>query len=113
MPHVIIECSADIDDTHDLHALCVAVFDALAAHPSVADSRTLKIRVLPFPYWHIGTVPQSFAHAQLLVLPGRDQATKASMVQTIMDCMTARLGDVGQLTVDVAELDPTYVKRVL
>lgn len=113
MPHVAIEYAADLDDQHDLHGVCTAVFDALAAHPAVPDQQALKIRATPSAYWHLGTDPQSFVHAQLLLLPGRDAATKASMVQAILDCLAAALPDVGSLSVDVAELDPTYVKRVL
>jgi len=113
MPHVTIEYSADIDDSHDIHALCVAIFDALAVHPTVSGPASLKVRARPSAYWRTGTDPQSFAHAQLLALPGRDDAVKTSMVQTILHCMTAALPDVGSLTVDYGDLSPYYAKRDL
>ncbi len=79
MPHLTLEHSADVETCHDISALCTALFEALAAHPAVPDPRSLKIRALPCPHWHIGTEPQSFAHATLLLLPGRDTATRSDM----------------------------------
>lgn len=113
MPHVTLEYSNELDTKHDIHALCAAIFDALVAHPTVSGPASLKIRALPSTYWRTGTDPQSFAHAKLLVLTGRDEATKTGMTQTILDCMAAHLPDVGSLSVDVSELSPSYVKRSL
>ncbi|RKF14108.1 5-carboxymethyl-2-hydroxymuconate isomerase [Roseovarius spongiae] len=113
MPHVIIEHSADVAQEVDLAALCDAVFDALTAHPEVPDPAALKVRTIACAAHRGGTTPDSFAHATLLLLPGRDAETKADMTQTILDALAAILPRTGSLSVNLADLDPAYVKRAL
>ncbi len=110
MPHLIVQHSTDVVAGD---ALCQALFDALAAHDAVPHPESLKVRTLPCPHWRVGTEPQSFAHADLLLLKGRDATTKADLAQTVLDVMDSFLSDVGALSVDVGELTDAYVKRVL
>ncbi|HSG55600.1 MAG TPA: 5-carboxymethyl-2-hydroxymuconate isomerase, partial [Paracoccaceae bacterium] len=104
MPHVTIEYSETLDASHDLHAMCEDMFQALAAHPAIPQPETLKIRALPCPFSRIGTTPNSFVHATLGLLPGRDDATKADLAQTILEALDKALPDVGSLSVDVQDL---------
>jgi len=110
MPHLTVQHSANVaaDD-----ALCDALFQALAAHAAIPHPDSLKIRTLPCPHWRIGTEPQSFAHADLSLLPGRDDATKAGLAGCVLAVMEAQLPDVGSLSVDVTDLSTAYAKRVL
>lgn len=110
MPHLIIQHSTNVaaDD-----ALCDALFQALAAHDAIPQPESLKIRTLPCPHWRIGTNPQSFAHADLLLLKGRDDATKADLARAILTVMELHLPQVGALSVDIGELSDAYTKRVL
>lgn len=110
MPHLTIEHSPDAPADQ---ALCDDLFDALAAHDAVPTPESLKIRTLPCAHHRIGTQPQSFAHAHLALLPGRDAPTKAALAQLVLDRMAAHLPDVGSLSVDVTELSAAYTKRVL
>ena len=113
MPHVILDHSADVADTHDMAALCDAVFDTLAAHPAVPNPASLKIRAIPATAHRLGTDPQSFVHATLWLLPGRDAGTKSSLTAAILACLDSALPDVGSLSVNLGELDAAYAKRVL
>ncbi len=113
MPHVIIEHSAPVADTHDLQALCQSIFDTLAALPEVPNAASLKIRTLLCPAWVIGTEPQSFAHATLLALPGRSETQKATLTEAILKDLERHLPDVGSLSVNFGELDAAYTKRTL
>lgn len=110
MPHLTLEHSADVAAGQ---ALCEALFDALAAHAAIPHPESLKIRTLPCPHHRIGTEPQSFAHAHLALLPGRDDATKAALSALILEVMVRHLPEVGSLSVDVSELSAAYTKRVL
>lgn len=110
MPHLIVQHSADVGAGE---ALCEALFGALAAHAAIPHPESLKIRTLPCPHWRIGTDPQSFAHADLLLLKGRDDATKADLAQTVLAVLQSHLPQVGSLSVDVGELSTAYTKRVL
>ena len=110
MPHLTIEHSQDVAASQ---ALVDDLYDALAAHPAVPRPESLKIRTLPCTHHRIGTDPQSFAHAHLALLPGRDGPTKAVLAQLVLDRMAVHLPDVGSLSVDVSELSAAYAKRVL
>ena len=110
MPHVIIEHSKGVEN---LPALCAALFTALAAHRTIAKPETLKLRTFEAGAHLLGTRGQSFAHATLRLLPGRDADTKSELAQVILAVMADMLPDVHSLSVDLAELDTAYAKRVL
>ncbi|WP_137701113.1 5-carboxymethyl-2-hydroxymuconate Delta-isomerase [Marimonas lutisalis] len=113
MPSVIIQYSEDIAGKHDLNRLCEDLFQALAAHDAVPRPEALKIRTVPCTHWRLGTEPQSFAHADMILLKGRDADAKKSLARTILDVMDSHLPEIGSLSVDVGELDDAYTKRVL
>ena len=113
MPHVSIEFSEGIEQTHDIQLLCQEMFRVLAAQEAF-DGPTIKIRATPVKYFCIGTEPQTFAHATLLLMAGRDQLTRAHLNKTILDVLNNALPDVGSLTVQEVEMTlETYAKRVL
>lgn len=113
MPHVIIEHSAGAADTEGLRALCAALFAALAAHPAIPKPETLKLRTQVAGAHLLGTRGQSFAHATLRLLPGRDADTKSDLTEVILAVMERELPKVHSLSVDLADLDAAYAKRVL
>lgn len=109
MPHLILQHSTDVAADK---ALCEALFAALAAHDAIPHPESLKIRTLPCLNWRCGTEPQSFAHADLLLLKGRNAATKTDLARTVLAVMESHLAEAGSLSVDVGELSDAYVKRV-
>ena len=109
MPHVIIEHSADLRPDA---AFLDALFRALAGHPAITKPETLKLRCTACDLHMLGTSGQSFAHATLLLLPGRDAATTSDLCQTILAQMEKALPDDTSLSVNLADLDLAYVKRV-
>ena len=110
MPHLTLQHSANVVVEQ---ALCEALFQALAAHEAIPHPESLKVRSLPCPLWRIGTEPLSFAHADLSLLPGRDDATKADLARAVLAVLESHLPDVGSLSVDVKDLSAAYCKRVL
>ncbi|WP_135502592.1 5-carboxymethyl-2-hydroxymuconate isomerase [Roseovarius aestuariivivens] len=113
MPHIVIEHSNGLEQSHNLQALCDALWEAFAAHPSVSAPDTVRVRTIAATASRIGVEPQSFAHATLLLIPGRDDATRAELAQMVMDAFLTHLGDVGSLTVRLTDLNPPYLKRML
>lgn len=113
MPHVSIEFSEGIEQTHNIQLLCEEMFRVLAAQDAF-DEPTIKIRATPVKYFCIGTEPQTFAHATLLLMAGRDQNIRAHLNKTILDVLNKALPDVGSLTVkDIEMTRETYAGRVL
>lgn len=109
MPHVILEHSADLVLDG---AFLDALFRVLAAHPAITAPASLKLRATACDGHLLGTTQQSFAHATLLLLPGRDGATKSDLSRVILDQMVRTLPEHASLSVNLADLDPAYVKRV-
>ena len=113
MPHIVIEHSKGLEDSHDLQALCEQLWQAFAAHPSVTAPDTVRVRTISATASRLGVEPQTFAHATLLLLPGRDTATREDLAQITMNALDAALPDVGSLTVRLTDLNPPYLKRML
>jgi len=113
MPHIVIEHSARLDASHDLQALCDALWDIFANHPEITDPATVRVRTIASTASRIGVEPQTFAHATLLLLPGRDEATRRALAELILNTLDDFLPDVGSLTVRVDHLDAPYIKRML
>ncbi|MCK0102214.1 5-carboxymethyl-2-hydroxymuconate Delta-isomerase [Pseudohalocynthiibacter sp. F2068] len=114
MPHIVVEYSATLDQSHDMQALCEKLFKVACDNGIFPDTGAVKVRALPCPYVYIGQEPQSFAHATVRLLSGRDTESKARLTNLILKALDATLPDVGSLTVDIKDIDrETYAKRVL
>lgn len=114
MPHIVIDYSEGLDDTHDLHALCRSVFEAAVATGVFPDLSAIKVRARPCPYFLLGTDPQSFAHADVHLLDGRSDAQKSTVTHAVLRAMEANLPTVGSLSVDIHDMArATYAKRTL
>lgn len=114
MPHIIVEYSAPLDDSHDIHALCTRLFDSARDSGIFGDIGAIKVRAAPCPYWLIGTEPQSFVHTDVHLLAGRDETTKAGLAKALLAAMDAEMTGVGSLSVDIHDMNPkTYAKRTL
>jgi 5-carboxymethyl-2-hydroxymuconate isomerase len=114
MPHIVIEFSAGLEQSHDMNALCGAVFDAAAATGVFPDIPSIKVRARPVSYFLLGSDPQSFAHADVGLLDGRTVDQKSAVTQAVLQAMDGHLPDVGSLTVDIHDMvRATYAKRTL
>ncbi|UWR06395.1 MULTISPECIES: 5-carboxymethyl-2-hydroxymuconate Delta-isomerase [Ruegeria] len=112
MPHVVLEFSAGLEQSHDFQAICEELYTVLAEHEQF-DAPTLKIRAMPIPYSHIGTDPQTFIHATLFLMQGRDEPTRTELNAIILDVLTAAAPTVGSITVRDVEMNrATYAKRL-
>lgn len=113
MPHVIIEHSTGLQDSHDLQALCDELWTAFAHHPAITGPDTVRTRTIAASASRIGVEPQSFAHATLLLLPGRPDETKSELAELILKTLDKHLPDVGSLTVRLDAIEQPYIKRML
>ncbi|PZX08416.1 5-carboxymethyl-2-hydroxymuconate Delta-isomerase [Celeribacter halophilus] len=112
MPHVVIDFAEGLERSHDMSRLCEEVFDALVLDVEV-NAPALKVRARPQPYFKIGTEPDTFAHATLYLLEGRNDATKARLSDIVLKAMDGVLPTVGSLSVDVRDMNTAaYAKRL-
>ena len=113
MPHIVIEHSKGLDSSHDLQALCDDLWEVFAAHPSITSPDTVRTRTIAATAGRIGVEPQSFAHATLLLLPGRSDEVRSELAHLILGKLEQHLPDVGSLTVRLSEIHQPYIKRML
>jgi len=113
VPHIVIEHSKGLEQSHDLQALCDTLWTAFAQHNAINGPDTVRVRTIAATASRIGVEPQSFAHATLLLLPGRTDEVKKDLAQVILDGLLTALPDVGSLTVRLTDLNQPYLKRML
>ncbi|MFA3916938.1 5-carboxymethyl-2-hydroxymuconate Delta-isomerase [Ruegeria hyattellae] len=112
MPHVSIEFSTGLEQTFDIQALCERLFVVLSEQ-DVFDPPTIKIRAKPVEFFRIGTDPQTFVHATLLLMEGRDEVTRTRLNQTIVEVVSQAMPEVGSITVQDLEMTrASYAKQL-
>lgn len=113
MPHVVLEYSQGVEDSCDMQTLCEDLFQALATQETF-EASAIKVRTTSAAFFRIGTEPQSFVHATLMLMDGRDEPTRRALNACVLDVLAKSLPGVGSLTVqDVEMCRATYAKRVL
>ncbi|MEP4197731.1 MAG: 5-carboxymethyl-2-hydroxymuconate isomerase [Aliishimia sp.] len=114
MPHVSIEFSKGLEQTHDFQLICKDVFEALANQAAFGDPEAIKIRARPVEYFCIGSDKQTFVHATLLLIEGRSEQVRKHLNKVILDILAANLPEAASLTVqDMDITKATYAKRLL
>ena len=117
MPHLILHYTANLAG-FDADAALDDINRRLAESGHFEES-AIKSRALALQHYRVGTAraERGFVHAHLKVLPGRDEATRRALSQTIVTALQALLPShhpVTQLVVEVTELDAgTYSKLVI
>lgn len=123
MPQIIIEHSKGLDEEHcsqggqpsTLQHLCDELWQSFASHPSVTSPDTVRVRCICSTASRIygGSGPtdnQSFAHATLLLLPGRSDEMRQELAQLIMDTLQKHLPNVQSLSVRLDDINQPYLK---
>ena len=112
MPHIVIECSANVRELTDLDAL-VAQVHATALDTGVFPIGGLRTRVAERATYRIadGNPANAFVHVTVRVGHGRDLATKQRAAAAIFETLCAALQpsfDAAPLgiSLEVQEIDP-------
>lgn len=114
MPHISVEFSKGLEQTNDFQSVCNQLFMVLSNQDAFEDPAVIKIRATAVEFFRIGSDPQTFVHATLLLMKGRDELTRAHLNKTILEVLDKALPDVGSITVkDVEMTRSTYAGRVL
>jgi len=86
MPHITIEYSANVADHHDVDRLVAAVHDGALA-TGVAGVTALRTRAARREHFRVGDGSDDLGFVAIAVRvgPGRDQLTKQSFIESILD----------------------------
>ena len=115
MPHLTLHYTVNLDG-FDPDAALEAINRRLAdsGHFNEAD---IKSRALALTHFRIGTADtdRGFAHAQLKIMPGRDETTRRALAQSVLTALREQLPTRhpdAQLCVEVTELDATTYSKL-
>jgi 5-carboxymethyl-2-hydroxymuconate isomerase len=94
VPHVIIECSANVAGRTDLRALARAMH-AAALETGVFPIGGLRVRVAERAIYEIadGNEANAFVHVELRIGAGRDLETRRRAGKHMFDALTEALAD--------------------
>jgi 5-carboxymethyl-2-hydroxymuconate isomerase len=127
MPHVILECSANLRDRTDLAALVLVAHEA-ALETGVFPIGGLRTRVAERADYRIadGDPDNAFLHVTLRIGHGRDDETRRRAAEAVFEAVRAALAPAFAtsplaLSLELQEIDPAtsfkennlheYVKR--
>lgn len=114
MPHVSIEFSKGLEQTADIQSICNDVFEALADQSTFPDASVIKVRASAVDFVRLGWDSQTFAHATLSLMAGRDEPTRKHLNGVILGVLIKALPNVQSLTVQEIEMtSATYGNRIL
>ncbi|TDV25535.1 5-carboxymethyl-2-hydroxymuconate isomerase [Paraburkholderia caballeronis] len=120
MPHLIIEYSPGLFQPDELAPTLAEANAALVASGAIQKEADLKSRMIALDTIRVGTEDalRGFVYAQLRVLPGRSEETRAAMTACVADVLRKRCGRPPgmqvQLSVEIVEMErASYVKEVL
>ncbi|MBX2833898.1 MAG: 5-carboxymethyl-2-hydroxymuconate Delta-isomerase [Micavibrio sp.] len=105
MPHIIVEYSESLKNI-DVPKLVIKLHDILAEQPTV-NIHAIKSRAIPVENAVIGdgNEPDFMVHITLKLLPGRDDALKKKMAQSLFDTAKTHIKiERLSLSVEVMEL---------
>jgi len=112
VPHIVIECSANVRERTDLSAL-VASVHAAALGTGVFPEGGIRTRVAERTDYLVadGDPANAFVHVALRIGRGRDLATRQRAASAIFDAVCERLrpaSDVSPLAIslELTEIDP-------
>jgi 5-carboxymethyl-2-hydroxymuconate isomerase len=111
MPHVVVEYSANLEESLDVRSLIGKIHDAVLASGvfKIGAVRTRGERRDAYVIAD-GDPANAFVHVDLRVAPGRDTTTRKRVAQGVFDAVVAETRDVFALrglalSVEVHEID--------
>jgi 5-carboxymethyl-2-hydroxymuconate isomerase len=87
MPHIVLEYSKNLGEIVEIADMCAAMHNALA--DAGIDKSRIKTRAISCNYVFVGDVGSHghMLHARLMLLEGRDDATKKKYGEAIFNAM--------------------------
>lgn len=113
MPHLVLEHSSELSDTHDIGALVHALFET-AASSGVFGRQDIRARSVACDHTVSGASKPGFAHVTLRLMNGRAPEVQRKLAEDLLAVLLEHLPEVGALSVAPVEIQrDIYARRVL
>ncbi len=104
MPHLILEFSHELASDERLGSMMDAVHQA-AFSTGLFEESHIKVRMIPIHYYLNAKSRDSFLHAQLRILSGRNPEQKKMLSEAVMASIKDQHWPVKRITVEVVDMD--------
>jgi 5-carboxymethyl-2-hydroxymuconate isomerase len=118
MPHVVVEYSANLDSSIDIHKLVRDIHEAVLGS-GVFEMGAVRTRAERRDTFIVadGDPENGFVHVELRIAPGRDGPTRKDVARRVLDTLAAATREVFArtglgLSVEVREIDYTAALRL-
>lgn len=113
MPHLILEHSEELSDTHDIKALVEDLFQT-ATDSGVFGPEDIRARSVACQNTITGAAKPGFAHLTLRLMAGRPDDLRKNLAEDLLAVMLKHLPEVGALSVSPEDVRrETYARRVI
>lgn len=113
MPHFILDCSAEILETHSRETITEQVH-TVAAASGLFDLGDIKVRVNPYEQYLVGGKRELFIHVFASVMQGRTIEQRAELSKSVVGKLAAMFPDVPNIAMNVSEFEKaTYFNRTM
>jgi len=113
MPHFIVEYASPLPHKVALPALQQAVWQG-AVQSELFTGPDIKIRLLPYEHYQVGTERTDFIHVTARILTGRSAGQRQQLAATVLAQLVALDLAAVSLTVEVAEIErQSYAKQLV
>jgi len=111
MPHFIIDCSAEILNSHP-EAILLKEIHAIAAESGLFELNDIKVRINPYKEYLVGGKHELFIHVFSSIMQGRTVAQKAALSKAVVEKLITMFPDVPNIAMNVSEFEKaTYRNR--
>ncbi|WP_226645383.1 5-carboxymethyl-2-hydroxymuconate Delta-isomerase [Microbulbifer variabilis] len=112
MPHLVIEYAKNLEERISVAALISSAQEAMHSSGLFA-SHTIKTRAKAYEQFIAGEHGDSFIHAEIRLLAGRNKREREALSSAVFNCLCQFADGVPAVSVEVREMDPScYSKRV-
>lgn len=113
MPHLILEHSADLAESHDIKALVGELFET-ATNSGVFGPEDIRARSVSCDNTFTGAAKPGFAHLILRMMEGRPVEVRRQLAEDLLAVLLKHLPEVGALSVLPEEIQrDAYARRVI
>ena len=104
MPHFILDCSAEILETHP-ELYIAGKIHAVAVESGLFDVQDIKVRINPYATYLVGGKRELFMHVFASVMEGRNTEQKAALSRSTVQMLAVMFPDVKYIAMSISEFE--------
>ncbi|QLE84843.1 5-carboxymethyl-2-hydroxymuconate Delta-isomerase [Shewanella sp. Scap07] len=113
MPHFVMDCSANILESHSEEFVVEQIF-LVANATGLFDEHDIKVRLNPFKKYSVGNKREDFIHVFASIMQGRTTEQKALLSKQIVSKLADLFPNVRNIAMNISDFDKaSYCNRTM